>query len=744
MTPEFTPRSSKAGADMPMTTIDFTVDPDGVAVVNINVPDRPVNVTTPNFFDDFEHAISRIANYPSIVGAIITSSKAGSFMAGGDLTNMGALFSSALLPNGQIDIDRLLVTCTRFSDLCRKLETCGKPTISAINGSALGGGLEICLSSHYRMVADDPKIKLGLPEVQVGLMPGAGGTQRLPRLIGLPKALPLLIDGTLLSPFEALNLGIIDAVVPAQNLLSKAKAWIMRSPVSQQPWDDRKFRFPGGTTQNNPSIMQLFVAGNARVKRKETGPTPAPRAIMSSLYEGSLLPIVDALTVESQYFCKLAMMSQTTSKIRTLFLEKPAAQKRARLIASTVEKPIRKIGILGAGMMGSGLAIACAMAGIEVVLVDRNSEIAAQAKSKLTAYLDKQISRGTLNPLTTKQWLSAILITDEYGHVGGADVIIEAVFEDRDLKSDVIKKVATIVGHGTVIASNTSTIPISDLARSCERPERFIGLHFFSPVEKMDMVETIRGRETSDETTAIAMKLVSILKKTPIIVSDSPGFYTSRCFETYLQESLLMIAEGVSPALVENVARFSGMPMAPLALIDTLSIDLAQSIAAQTKRAGEDSVDARAADDVRDRMLSLGRLGRKVKKGFYDYLDDGSIDSIWGGLASEFIACDDFTQPSADIVRDRLIYRQVVECVQCLEEDIIHSPADGDLGAVLGWGFLRGFGGPFSYLDCIGLPAASAKLQQLERAYGNRFQVPRLICDLAGSNSQFFSAGHAA
>jgi 3-hydroxyacyl-CoA dehydrogenase/enoyl-CoA hydratase/3-hydroxybutyryl-CoA epimerase len=721
------------------TTIRFDVDADGIALLTIDVPGQTMNVITPDFVADMATLIEKVAADEAIKGAVITSGKATGFMAGADLKGMGKLAGAdAAASDGKSRAARMFESQFSLNKLFRRMETCGKPFAVAINGLALGGGLEVCLACHYRVIADNPKITLGLPEVLVGLLPGAGGTQRLPRLMGVQASLMYLLQGKNMSPQEALGFKVVNEVAPADQIVDKAKAWVKANPKAQQPWDVKGFKVPGGAGHMNPGFVQTFIGGNAMVMKETLGLMNAPKAIMSCVYEGSQLPIDKAVRLESKYFTKLFLDPQSQNMIRSLFVSKQAAEKGARRPKGVDKAPTKKVAMLGAGLMGAGIAMVSAKAGIEVVLLDRDVAAAEKGKAYTAERLAKDVARGKLAQAKADEILARIHPTSDYADLAGCDLVIEAVFEDRALKADVTKKTEAVLGADTIYGSNTSTLPISGLAEAWSKQENFIGIHFFSPVEKMPLVEIIMGRNTGDKALAKALDYVAQIKKTPIVVNDSRGFYTSRCFGTYVMEGYTMVGEGITPALIENCGRQIGMPVGALAVGDEVAIDLSYKVKLQTQKDLGDAYKTGPSDRVVDRMYELGRFGRKTAKGFYVYPEDGSKKYLWPDIASEFGRLPEAEQPSADEVKTRLLYRQIVECARCFEEGVLVTPEDGDLGAIFGWGFAPQSGGPFSHMDTVGLPQVVATLDRLAQQYGERFAAPKLLRDMAAKGETFY------
>ncbi|MGB5353241.1 MAG: 3-hydroxyacyl-CoA dehydrogenase NAD-binding domain-containing protein [Woeseia sp.] len=714
-----------------MTTINWQLDNDGVALLTIDVPNVSMNVMTPEFLQDIATAAERIGSDEKVRGAVITSGK-DSFMAGADLKGIVKTFGN------KPAVKDVYEWCRGLQQALRKIETCGKPVAAAINGTALGGGLEVCLACHYRVASDNPKSKLGLPEVQVGLLPGGGGTQRLPRMIGIEPALQLITQGKHLGPHDALEAGIVNEVVKAGDEVAAAKRWVLEKGVAEQPWDQKGFKVPGGAGLMNPKAVQTFVFGSALMQKMTNHNYPAPVAIMSAVYEGTVLPIDKALDIETKYFVSLLMHPVSRNMIRTLFVNKGAADKLVRRPKEPAERKVTKLGILGAGMMGAGIAWVSAYAGMDVVLLDTTDEKADKGKDYSRQLAEKLKSRGKMSDDKADALLAKITTGTDFQLLSGCELVIEAVFEDRDIKADVTKRAEAVLDKDAIFASNTSTLPISGLAKASVRPQQFIGIHFFSPVDKMPLVEVILGKETSDIATAQALDYIRQIRKTPIVVNDSRGFYTSRVFSVYTREGMTMLAEGVSPALIENVARHAGMPVGPLAVTDEVSLELSFHVGEQTRKdLGKDYVASPADEVVRKFVQELDRKGKRFGKGFYEYPKDGK-KFLWPGLAEHFPVAAE--QPAADEVRKRLLYAQAIDTVRCLDENVVTHPADADIGSIFGWGFPPWTGGTLSFIETVGLPAFVREADRLAKTYGARFTVPDSLRKMAEAGLTFYDA----
>ena len=719
-----------------MENFKIDVDADGIATVTFDVPGRSMNTLTSSVMAEIPQVVERIRTDEAIKGAVLTSGKDTGFCAGADLGDMaGGMLAGA-------GLQEAYDAGWRLNGALRELETCGKPVAAAINGLALGGGLELTLACHYRVVGDDSKIQLGLPEIKVGLFPGGGGTQRLPRLIGVQAALMQMSEGKSWRPAEAKAAGVVHEVVAKGSEVEAAKAWIKGGGKAQQPWDDKGFKLPGGGPYH-PAGMQVFVMGNAMLRKQSYGNYPAVLNLMKSVYEGVQVPIAAGLRIEPRYFFKTLMTPQARAMIRSLFLSKQELDKGAVRPAGVPKSDAKKVAVLGAGMMGAGIAYVQAMAGIETVLIDQSQEAADKGKQYAVDLIEKRVSRGQMTREKADATLALITPTTDYALVRGSDLVVEAVFETREIKADVTRKAEAQLEPGAVFGSNTSTLPITGLAEASVRPEDFIGIHFFSPVDKMMLVEIIMGEKTGQEALAKALDYVLKIKKTPIVVNDSRGFYTSRCFSTYLIEGMAMLEEGYAPALIDNVGRMTGMPRGPLEMHDDVALDLSYKIAKQTQADLGDKYVPNPGQDIVARMVEGGRYGRKNGMGFYDY--STKPKRLWEGLAelapvTKTEGFGEGTDAAANVeeLKTRLLYRQAVEVARCWEEGVIEDPREADLGAILGWGFAPWTGGPVSMMDEIGLKTFVETCDRLAEQYGDRFKVPQLLRDMAAKGDTFY------
>jgi 3-hydroxyacyl-CoA dehydrogenase/enoyl-CoA hydratase/3-hydroxybutyryl-CoA epimerase len=714
-----------------MENFKIDVDADGIARVTFDVPGRSMNTLTGSVMAEIPQVVERIKTDDAIKGAVLTSGKTSGFCAGADLGDMAA----GMLTGGSLQ--DAYDAGWKLNGALRALETCGKPVAAAINGLALGGGLELTLACHYRVVGDSPKIQLGLPEIKVGLFPGGGGTQRLTRLVGVQAAMMAMSEGKSFRPNDAKGAGIVHEVVPAGTEVEAAKAWIKGGGKAAQPWDDKSFKLPGGGPYH-PAGIQTFLVGNAMLRKQSYGNYPAVVNLMKAVYEGVQVPMDAALRIETRYFIKTLMTPQAQGMIRSLFLSKQELDKGAVRPKDVPPSDPKKVTVLGAGMMGAGIAYVNAMAGIQTILIDRDQEAADKGKAHVEDLLKKRLSRGQLTQDKYDALLAMVVPTTDYDHIKGSDLVIEAVFENREIKADVTKRAEAQLTPGAVFGSNTSTLPITGLAEASVRPEDFIGIHFFSPVDKMMLVEIIMGAKTGQAALAKALDYVMKIKKTPIVVQDGRGFYTSRCFGTYVAEGLAMLEEGYAPALIDNIGRMTGMPRGPLEMHDDVALDLSVKIAKQTKEdLGDAYVPLPGWKIVQTMVEDLGRYGRKNGKGFYDY--DQKPKTLWKGLSDLApVTINDSTPEMVEDQKRRLIFRQAVEVARCWEEGVIDDPREADVGAILAWGFAPWTGGPITYIDQMGAKAFVEQADAYAAKYGERFTPPQLLRDMAARGETFY------
>jgi 3-hydroxyacyl-CoA dehydrogenase / enoyl-CoA hydratase / 3-hydroxybutyryl-CoA epimerase len=722
---------------------DFTMqtDADGVAVITWDVKEKQMNVMSRQAYHLLGELIDQALADDDVKGIVITSAK-DNFAAGMDL-NVLAQIKDEVPDNPAraifdwIQQGHALLRKIERAGMDPKTNKGGKPIAAALPGTALGIGLELPLACHRRFAADNPKAKIGLPEIKVGIFPGGGGTTRLVRMMGVMAASPFLLQGKMVDPKAAQKAGLVDEVVPADELLAKAKAWVLNATDADilKPWDAKGYRMPGGAPYSAPGFP-TFVGASAMVHGQTLGVYPAAKAMLSAIYEGALVPFDTAIRIEARWFTNVLLNPSSAAMIRSLFINKGALEKGAVRPADVPDQRVKKLGVMGAGMMGAGIAYVAANAGIEVVLIDQQQAAADKGKSYSEGILDKGISRKKVTPEKKAQVLDRITATTDYAALKGCDLIVEAVFEDPKIKAEVTARVQAVVGADCIFATNTSTLPITQLAKASKSADQFIGIHFFSPVDKMLLVEIIKGKQTGARAVAKALDFVRQIRKTPIVVNDARFFFANRCIIPYINEGIRMVAEGVNPVLVENAARLAGMPLGPLQLVDETSIDLGVKIAKATKAAMGDAYPDDAVDEVLFWMADAGRMGRKSASGFYAYDDKGKRTGLWDGLAAKYPQSD--AQPELDEVQHRLLFAQVLEAVRALEEGVLMDIREGDVGAILGWGFAPWSGGPFSWLDMMGAAQAVQICEHLSATYGDRFATPDLLREMADKGETFY------
>ncbi|MBF9043652.1 3-hydroxyacyl-CoA dehydrogenase [Rhodobacterales bacterium HKCCE4037] len=721
-----------------MTDFTMEVHDDGVAVVTWDVPGKSMNVLNREAFSTCEDLIDEALSRDDVKGIVITSGK-DTFAGGMDLNTLASIREES----GDDAAQGLFDFIMNGHRILRKIERAGmepktnkggKPIACALPGTCAGIGTEIALACHHRIMADNPKAKIGLPEILVGLFPGAGGTTRYSRMVGAMAAAPVLLEGKMLAPKQAKSASLIDEVVPADELLAKAKEWVLNAGPNDivKPWDTKGYKMPGGAPYH-PAGFMTFVGANAMIHGKTKGVYPAAKALLSAVYEGALVDFDTALRIEARYFTQVLMNPSSSAMIRSLFLNKEALEKGANR-PDVPDQKVQKVGILGAGMMGAGIAYVSANAGIEVVLIDAAQESADKGKAYSEGLLDKGMKRGKVTEEKKAQVLDRITATTDYDALEGCDLIVEAVFEDPKVKAEVTGKAEAVMNQDGIFATNTSTLPITMLAKASSRPEQFIGIHFFSPVDKMLLVEIIKGKETGDIAVAKALDFVRQIRKTPIVVNDERFFYANRCILPYVNEGVRMVQEGVEPALIENAAKLVGMPLGPLQLTDETSIDLGAKIARATKAGDPDYDDT--TDELIFWMESEGRLGRKANAGFYSYDENGKRTGIWEGIEARYASND--PQPELIEVQHRLLFAQVLEAVRALEAGVLMDIREGDVGAILGWGFAPWSGGPFGWLDILGTAYAAERCDELTAKYGERFACPPLLREMAEKGQSFY------
>jgi len=724
---------------MTFTHFKLETDADGIALVTWDSPGRSMNVIDPKVIEELSAIVEQVAADTGVKGAVVTSGKE-TFSAGADLTlleTLGRLFVDLAKSKGlEAAATALFEESRKLSLLYRRLETSGKPWAAAINGTALGGGFELTLACHHRVAAQNPRTRLGLPETKVGLFPGAGGTTRVARMLPPGDALQFLLKGDQVRVERAKAIKLVDAVVPAADLVNAAKDWVKANPKAKAPWDQDGFRLPGGMVYSKAGMM-VFPPANAIYRRETHDNYPAARAIMQVVYEGLLVPFDTALRIESRWFAKILRSPEAAAMMRTLFVSLQEINKGARRPAAAPAAKLKRVGIIGAGFMGASIGYVTASAGIEVVLIDRDQESADKGKVVSQKLVSDQVNKGRASAAERDALLGRIAPTADYGALKDCDLVIEAVFEDPGVKAETIRKAQAAMGQGVIFGSNTSTLPISALAGKFSDPARFIGIHFFSPVEKMMLVEIILGKQTGDAALATALDYVRAIRKTPIVVNDSRGFYTSRVVGTYLREGHLMLGEGIPAAMIENVGRMAGMPVGPLALNDEVAVDLAWKILKATEQEQPDAVDPRQKTLLSEMVEKRGRLGRKNGKGFYDYPEKGP-KKLWPGLAELQPKRLDPDTIDVTEMKQRLLGIQALETARCFEENVLTDVREADVGSILGFGFAPFSGGTLSYIDMMGTKRFVALCETLAKKYGPRFAPSKLLVEMAAKGESFY------
>ncbi|HEY0846734.1 MAG TPA: 3-hydroxyacyl-CoA dehydrogenase NAD-binding domain-containing protein [Noviherbaspirillum sp.] len=708
-------------------SVQIQKDADNIVTLTIDMPGRSMNVLNEELTKPFAETIAAIEADKTIKGIILTSGKK-DFLAGADIEKLVAITE----PQQAFDMAQ------EFKGFLRRLERCGRPVVAALNGTALGGGLELALACHYRIAVNNPKAKFGLPEVKLGLLPGGGGTQRLPRLIGIQPALPLLLEGKELRAEQAKQAGILhELATDRDDMMAKAKAWCLANPAPLQPWDDKKFRWPGGDSKS-PANVQVWSIAPSMASAKTWGNYPAATNIMSCVFEGGIVDFDTGCEVESRYFANCVMSPEAKNMIGTLWFQLNAINKGKSRPEGLPVSTVKKLGILGAGMMGAGIAYVSAKVGIDVVLLDVSVENAEKGKAYSATLLDKAIKRGRETAEGKEAFLSKIRTTANVEDLAGCELVIEAVFEDRKIKADMTKKTEAVLAADAVFASNTSTLPITGLAEASVRPENFIGLHFFSPVDKMPLVEIIVGEKTSKETLARGFDYVQQIKKTPIVVNDSRGFYTSRVFATYVMEGMKLLMDGQHPRSIEVAGLQAGMPVGPLALQDEVSLSLSWHIMEQTRKdfeaEGKPYTPHPATACLKKMVVDLKRPGKKTGKGFYDY-PVNQPKHLWTGLAEVFPVAKE-PLPQKDLI-ERLMFVQANEAAKCYEEKVVLTVADANIGSIFGWGFAPFQGGALQYINAYGVANFVRRAKELAERYGDYFAPAGILVRMAKDGTRF-------
>lgn len=714
-----------------MNVIRYEKDADNIVHMILDRPEASANLMDVHFTDSLDAFMAKFREDESAVGIIVESTKK-TFFAGGDLDSLYSVTPEIA--------DQLFEGVEHTKRLMRELETQGKPVVACINGAALGGGWELALVCHHRICLSKG-VTLGLPEVTLGLLPGGGGVVRMTRLLGLLGAQPYLMEGRQFKPEKGVELGLIHGIADDRDaMLAQAKDFILNNPEVQQPYDVKGYKVPGGKP-SHPALAQMLPIAPAVLRQQTHGVMPAPESILCTAVESLQVDIETATRIESRYFAELAAGKVSKNMIGTFWYQLNAIKAGASRPNAEASAPVARVGILGAGMMGAGIALSCASKGIDVVLKDIDQEAADRGKAYSETQLQKKVSRGRLSQDKCDATLARIHPTAQVDDLSECELIIEAVFENVDLKATVTQETESVIAPSATFASNTSTLPITGLAKASSRPNQFIGLHFFSPAEKMPLVEIICGAETDDATLAKAYDFVLQIGKTPIVVGDNRGFFTSRVFGCFAQEGIRMVAEGVAPASIENAAFLCGFPVGPLAVSDEVSMTLMEKIRKTTIAALETEgkhYEPTVADATVDRMLEIGRAGKLAGAGFYDY-PEGGKKHLWSGLGETFDS-EENRNISLQDIKDRLLFVKVIDSVRCMDEGTIHSVRDANIGSIMGIGFPPWTGGVLQFINYYGVAEFVGRAQELADKYGNRFEPPARLKAMAETGEQFTDA----
>jgi 3-hydroxyacyl-CoA dehydrogenase / enoyl-CoA hydratase / 3-hydroxybutyryl-CoA epimerase len=721
------------------TNFTLETDADGIALVTWDMPEKSMNVFTAQVLEELDAVIDATVADAAVKGVVFTSGKS-TFSGGADLSMIKSMFSfyhEEKEKNPDEAAKKLFDLVGKMNWLYRKLETNGKPWVSAINGTCMGGALELSLACHGRVVSNAKSVKLALPEIKVGIFPGAGGTQRVSRLTDAQSALQMMTTGQSLTPSRAKAMNLVHQVVEPDQLIPAAKQMIKDGLKPVAPWDEKGFKAPGGGIWT-PAAAQLWPAAPAILRRESAGNYPAALAILKCVYEGLQLPFDTALKVEQRYFTEILRSKEAFAMIRSLFICMQELGKGARRPAGQPKSDLSHVGVVGAGFMGASIAYVTAVAGLDVTLIDRDDEAAAKGKTICEGLVKDSVTKGRMTQEEGAAILARITPSADYASLKTANLVIEAVFEDRDVKKGVIEAVEAVLPEGAIFASNTSTLPITGLAQNSKRPNDFIGIHFFSPVEKMMLTEVILGKETGDKALAVALDYVAKIKKTPIVVNDTRGFFVNRCVLRYMAESYEMLIEGVPAAMIENAAKFAGMPVGPLALNDEVAIDLSYKILKATVAdLGDKAVDISHMELVKKMVEGEGRFGRKNAKGFYDYPAKPAKKSLWPGL-KDLYAQKKPEEVDMEVLKTRFLVTIALEAARTVEEGIVTDPREADVGSILGFGFAPYTGGALSYIDGMGVKTFVALAEKLSQTYGAHFKPTPLLQDMAAKGETFY------
>lgn len=724
-----------------LTQFRFETDADGIALLTWNAPNRSMNIFLDETIRELDQVIDHVVATANIKGCVITSGKPDSFSGGVDIRMLDAMAERARVNEsklGKDEANRIFFEDTQFlTKLFRKLETCGKPFAIAIHGVCMGGATELALACHYRVLSDDKTTRFGLPEIKIGIFPGAGGTQRVPRLVPTADALLMMMKGEALNPEAAKKMNLVHDIAPKNDIVARAKDWIKQGGSPVAPWDQDKFKMPSGPIYSKAGMM-VWPAASAIVRKETFDNYPAAKALVQSVYEGLQVPMDLGLKIESRYFAHVLKSKEAKAMMRSLFVSMQALNKGARRPPGEAATSIKRVGIIGAGFMGAGIATVSALAGIDVILIDRDDAAAQKGKASADKVISSRVAKGRATEVERDAFLARITPTADYAMLAGCDLVIEAVFEDPRVKDETIRKAEAAMGKDIIFASNTSTLPISDLSKSFLRPKDFIGIHFFSPVDRMMLVEIIKGKETGTKAIATAFDFVRAIGKTPILVNDARGFYANRCVLNYLLEGHLMLDEGIPPAMIENAARMAGMPVGPLSLSDEIALDLIHKIIKATQAAlGDRAIHPVQAKLITTLVEKQDRLGRKNGKGFYAY-PQGAPKHLWSGLRDFATSQRNPDDINVQELKDRFLFTQALEAARSMEEGILKDPREADVGAILGFGFAPFSGGPLSMIDGIGAANFVTRCEALQSKFGPRFRAPKLLLDMAGKGGCFY------
>jgi len=705
-------------------------DAENIVTMTMDLP-GPVNAMNDEFSKEYSSTIERLEKEKDDIAGVILTSAKNIFFAGADL--------KVMVNQKKENVDTIFSNLEKIKSYMRRLELLGKPVVAAINGTALGAGLELCLACHHRIAVNDPKLQLGFPEVTLGILPGAGGTVRTIRMLGLEKGLPSLLQGKRFNPENALASGFIDELAKDNNdMVAKAGTWIKANPEAVQPWDQKGYKIPGGGARH-PKVLQTLAMMPGILKKQTRGLLPAPEAILATAAESMIVDFDTALRIESRKFAGLAITAESKNLITTTFLELNKLKAGGSRPKEIEKSKVKKVAILGAGMMGQGIAYVSAMVGIEVILKDMTLEAAQKGKAYSDMLLSKRMAKGKMDEAKKAAILNLITPTADNKDLKGCDLIVEAVFENIELKDKVTKETEPLLIENGVFGSNTSTLPITELAKASSKPENFIGIHFFSPVDRMPLVEIITGEKTSPETLAKTFDYVQQIRKVPIVVNDSRGFFTSRVFSTFVDEGAALLNEGIDPALIENLAYQTGMPVGPLAISDEISQQTMLTIGETNQKLdelrGEDTMSRAVAGDVPVRMATeLDRKGKVYGKGYYEYPEKGK-KYLWPELYEIFHNPD--VNISHQDIKDRFIFRMIMESLRCLEDGVFNAVRDGNIGSLMGFGFPAHTGGVFQHINTYGAKKFAQRASELAQKYGDRFEPPKVLLEKAEQDELF-------